>query len=135
MNAISLKRTGSSPIAFDGEPIAEADGRILGGREHNRYHKLALYRTAAGRHVLAIQYLTHWQGEFDNAEVHHADDAQAVLAALMSYDPLMHVAGYPPGETYAEKQRRLEDDICRRYRATVTELYDGLPADWSERIE
>lgn len=134
MERITLRRTGSHPLTFLGDQLAEVSGFRFGDREQSRWHELALYRTESGRHVLSIGFRTRWQGEVDHDEAHHADTSAEVLNQLTAYDPLAHIAGYPPGEAYIEKQRRLEDDICRRWNATITALYDQLPVGWAEEV-
>ena len=132
----SLTRSGLPPLVFIGELIAECDGSRSGdGRENNRYHNLALYRTDGGRYVLAIAYRTRWQGEIDHDAAYHATDPAELLGHLTSYDPLDHVAGFPPVEAHAQRQARLEDDITRRFARQITELYAQLPEEFAERID
>ena len=53
--------------------------------------------------------------------------AAGVAAGLTDYDPCAPVRGYPPGDTYAQKQRRLLRDVRARYEAQVSELLAAHP--------
>jgi hypothetical protein len=131
---ITLDRTGLPPLRFRGEEVARVEGRWSRGRETNRWHEVAVYRTEGGRHVVAIGYRTLWQGELDHDHVTHAAAPAAVIEALQDYAPLAHIGGYPPGESYREKQDRLQADILRRWEALVSELYERLGPDYAEVI-
>lgn len=134
MESFTLRRTGQPPLAFKGEPIAEVDGRYVGGQEQNRWHELALYRTEAGRYVLAIAYRTIWQGESDHHEAHHAESPSAVLERLRDFDPLEYLVGYPPGRAHEAKQERLRDSLQRRWETLISDLYEDLPVEWAEEV-
>jgi hypothetical protein len=90
-----------------------------------------LYR-AAGGYVVAIAYRTRWQGELDRDEAHTAARAVDVEKILRDYDPAGHVSGFPAGEHYAEKQRRLLSDIRARYEDQISSLLEKLPSDLEE---
>lgn len=120
----TLRRTGKPPLRFQGELLAEEEGD---GRDRTRWHSLRVYRTAGGRYVLHIEYTTRFQGESDYCAAWVLEDAVAVGKKLTEYDPTAHVAGFPPGEHYAEKQARLLADIRRRYEAQVSEILASDP--------
>lgn len=130
MEDFTLARTGLPPLKFSGEKIASVDGWRVGSKEQNRWHDLAVYRTAGNRYVLEIAFRSRWDGDTDHVEVHHSLAPGDLIDQLTVYDPLEHVSGYPPGDAYREKQARLEQDICRRFRAGISELYEGLPVRW-----
>jgi hypothetical protein len=136
MSDFTIARTGRPPLAFTGEVVAEADGRWTNGRENNRWHELRLYRTGGGRWVAEVAYRTRWQGELD----HDVAEVAATPAELAGWlrtevDPLEAVRGYPAGDAYAEKQRRLENDLRLRFDRLATDLFAQVAADFAERVE
>lgn len=130
-DTITLKRTGKAPLRFTGELIKESDG---GSRDANRWHELAVYRTAKGKYVVRIAYRTRWQGELDRDTAEIVAKPNEVAAALEEYDPCSPVGGYPAGEAYADRQARLMNDIRRRYDAQVSELLASSP-EFAEVVE
>lgn len=113
--AFELERTGGQPLKFRGEMIADESGWWHGGKEHNRWHNVRIYRTAAGKWVGEIVYRTSWQGELDHHAVYVADSVQDLAADLQTYDPLDHLQGFPPHDHFAERQARLERDVSGRF--------------------
>lgn len=122
MESFTLTRTGLAPLKFQGELLAEADGERQAGRERNRWHELAVYRTAGGKYVLKISYRTKWQGELDHDHAESMEKASGVELALRNYDPAKHVGGYPQHAAYAERQAKLLADIRQSYAALVSEV-------------
>jgi hypothetical protein len=88
---------------------------------------VGLYRTQNGRAVLHIQYKSSWEGEAESSTVvmFEGFPVAQIETALMQYDPVEHLIGYPPGEAHAEKQERLVADLRQRYRALVSEVLNG----------
>jgi hypothetical protein len=117
-----LPRSGQAPLKISATRWLENEGQRRNGREQTRWHDLAIYYLDRDQYVAAIAYRTNWQGEngHDAAEVVAA--AGDVGRVLRDYDPLAHVAGFPPGEAYAERQRRLESDLVGRYQSQVSEI-------------
>jgi len=87
MEKVKLTRTGDAPLAFDGEVAAEATGDVHGGEELTRWHDLSLYRMASGRYVVAIDYLTRWQGESAHSSAQVCQSTEDVQRLLRDYDP------------------------------------------------
>jgi hypothetical protein len=135
MTSYTLERPGDRPLTFTGEMLAESEGRVRRGKENTRWHDVRVYRTAGGTFVVEIAYTTEWKGEEGHRLVRTAGTAEAVHEILSTYEPLAHVVGYPPGETYAEKQRRLELAIVSQYRAQVGELLAEHPDLFAEVLE
>jgi len=133
-DVITLTRTGKAPLRFTGELLEESDGRIQGGKDHNRWHHLAVYRTGGNSYVVRIAYKTIWQGELDREITEIVGKPEAVAVVLRDYDPTSHVQGYPPGEHYAAKQARTLDDIRRRYDSQVSEILASAP-EFAEEVE
>lgn len=119
---ITLTRSGDAPLTFSGELLAESDGQWHTGREQNRYHSLGIYKTDAGRYVVGVSYSTSWQGEVGRYVAHVAATPAELANWLRNFDPTAHVGGFPPGDAYAEKQRRLLADIRVRWESQVSEV-------------
>jgi hypothetical protein len=131
---ITLPRTGQAPLTFSGELLADTDGERQGGKEQNRWHELAVYRTAGGKYVIAIRYRTRWQGELDHDTAQIVAAPAGVATELMAYDPCAAVQGFPAGAGYADRQERLLLDIRRRYDAQVSEILAADPS-FAETVE
>lgn len=127
MTTYKLSRTGQAPLVFEGEELARVDGKWSAGREQNRYHNLAVYRTAGGNYILQVEYITQWQGEQRHDHVIVlGQDLSELANALREYDPCTRVQGYPPGPQYAEKQDRLLTSMRSRYDEQVSALLDKI---------
>lgn len=126
MSSYTLTRTGNRPLAFDGEAIAGATSRGSSGPAENRWHELAVYRTAGGALVLRLAYRTQWQGELAHDEAVQVASAEDAAAELRAYDPCAYLLGYPPGEHYAERQERVRRDLRLRYETAVSEVLGEL---------
>ena len=132
----TLPRTGKPPLRFQGEFVAEASSHIgvNGGPLQNRWHEIALYRTAAGKLVWSVTYRTRWQGEYDHHTVGVVELEAALIDELtIEYDMLAHYAGYPAGDAYADRDRRQRDAIRLGYERAVAEVLAA--ADISEEVE
>jgi hypothetical protein len=83
MEKITLSRTdGRRPLSFEGELLAEVKDRWVSGREHTRWHELRAYRTASGRYVLEVEYVTQWQGEQGSCRAEVYDTMEALVEAV-----------------------------------------------------
>lgn len=131
----TLPRTGDLPLRFEGEFLAESSSHRHQGPGQNRWHELAIYRTAAGTYVLAITYRSCWQGEDDHHWVEHAGSIPAVRDALVGYPVVPPGIGYPPGPAYAEKQARMVEDLRRRYDQAMSALFQEAGKTFAETIE
>lgn len=134
MQRFTIPRTGDAPVVFEGEHLAEVSTRLAAGRERNRWFEVDLYRTQAGKYVLAIDFHTMWQGEHDTSRVVLCDSPADVRAELTLFNPLEDVGGYPPGDVYAEKQSRLERALFLDWQTAVEELFVGLEEEFAEVI-
>jgi hypothetical protein len=131
---IVLRRDGDAPLAFRGERIATADTRETQGDGQNRWNEVAIYRTAGGRYVVAIEYHTQWQGEAGTREAHAlGPDLADVAECLRTTIPVPEGIGYPPGDQYADRQARMEASLRRRWEAMVGRILSEIGA--AERIE
>lgn len=126
-----VRRSGQAPLMFEGSVRRETSGRtgtyassLCVLREANRYHNLAVYDVSDGGYVATIEYHTQWQGETNHYSAAYCETPGDVAQFFARYDPADNVVGFPPGEQFAEKQRRLLADIAARYKAQVTHLLD-----------
>lgn len=125
MDSYRLPRTGDAPLAITGERIAESDGQHQAGREHNRWHELAVYRIQDGRYAVQIAYRSQWQGEIGHDLVEVVASSADVAEVFRRYDPATVVRGYPDRDHYRERQAALVADVRGRYQAQVSELLDN----------
>lgn len=121
----TLRRSGQAPLTFRGELIASSDGERQGGKEHTRWHELAIYRTAGGKYVAVISFRTKWQGELDHDEAEPLATPEEVARYFRVWRPTQFVAGFPEGQHYAARQEKLLADIANRYYEQVSELLSG----------
>lgn len=68
-----IKRSGQAPLRVRGELLAKAESSFERSRSDysgspGHCEEVRIYRTAAGKHVLAIAHYTQWQGEHDSDE-------------------------------------------------------------------
>lgn len=134
MQPYELSRTGNAPVRFTGELLAAVDGFRSAGKENNRWHELAVYRTAGGQIVGVIQYRTRWQGEEGRDLVEVLASPAAATSFFRDHFVEHDPTGYPPGDHYAEKQARLIADVRRRYESAVTELLSQSADVFAETI-
>ncbi len=130
----TLTRTGAAPVRFKGTLLAEADGKMVQGKEQNRYHVLTVYQTEGGQYVLAIDYVALWKGESDHHYASVCKDTWDVVDALQQYVPSDVVQGYPPGAQFLERQRRLIQDVSDRFDVLVSELLGQHPELFGEEV-
>ena len=135
MEAISLPRTGTAKLSFQGELIAEASSKRHQGPAENRWFELAVYRrenyeiSPDGKiicsYVIAIGFRTCWQGELDRDFAEPRGDADSVRTAFESFDPCDPALwrGIPENVHDAERRNSYyRDAIGAAYRAAVSEL-------------
>lgn len=122
MNTITLPRTGDSPLRFQGELLAEAGGPRFNGQDINRFHVLQIYRSDGGRFVVAIEFVSRWQGEAGANEAHVCRSGDDVRRVLREYEPIGDRVGFPDKPEFADRQRRLTTAIREQYDACVSEL-------------
>jgi hypothetical protein len=125
---VLIRRTGREALRLTGYGLAaQTSSRTTSGPRQNRWHELEWWSHDAAlsgpeqRHCLVVRYCTQWQGELghDDARILLRRDLERVLREI---DPCAHVTGYPVGEHYVEKQRRLLADIRAGYEHAVSDL-------------
>ena len=101
-------------------------GQIHAGKEQNRWHELAIYRTAGGKWVGYVRYCTQWQREDGHDFATWCAEAADLVVELKYYNPTEHVKGFPVGGQYAEKQARLTADLRECYEHRLAELLGDI---------
>lgn len=135
---VRLDRTGEAPLAFRGSLVAEAaTGKWWQGVEQNRWHEVAVYRTAAGRYVLAVRYRTLWQGEADRARATVHRDVAGVEDELYGYPAAEDAAGLGHlarmSASGADKAQRIGASLEGRFAEAVSRVLGALGVE--ERVE
>jgi len=135
MAEFKLRRSGRAPLKFNGELLAEASSRSE--KKSNRKtsgHLVRIYRTAAGKYVLQIEYGSDYRQETPAWTAEVCDKASDVRSMLETYDPALDVTGYPPEPSFAARQKILLDETRRRFSAIVSEILES-DDDFAERID
>jgi hypothetical protein len=133
MDSVRIERTGKRPLLFDGEIVAESDGKAI-DPDGVRWHEIRVYRTAGGATVLEIAYRTKWRGEDGHtfAEKVEASDVARVLA---EHNPTEYVRGFPPLEQYADRQRNLLGFLRGRYLSQCNIINGQLGDEVAETLK
>jgi hypothetical protein len=132
MTTYTVPRTGRAPLNLTAQAVASAVGAQHAGREHKRWHDLALYRTARGQYVASVQYHTGWRGELGHAVAEVFDNLAGALRWLEGHDPTSYVAGFKPLPVYKKRQAALLADIRARYLDRVSAILSQLEVE--ERV-
>lgn len=127
LGQVKLTRTGQRPLEFTGEIVAEADSRWSAGRENNRWHELALYKTESGKYVLAVDYQTQWEGEHNHHDAWILDSPVDVESILTSLDPCEHMESMPSAPQFQDKDQKRRQILTWNYKNAVSELLSELP--------
>lgn len=128
----TLPRTGNQPLRFRGQVLAEGTSRRPDQKD-TRWHGAVVYRTAAGKFVVLARFRTRWEGEQDDDRAEVVEAPEGVVRTLREYDPVPEGIGYPPGDSFAEKQRRMEADLRARWAALVGRVL--AECGFAERVE
>ena len=72
-DTIIVRRTGQAPLRIRGELLASESSDSESASSNysgstGRCQRVRVYRTASGKHVVAIHHETRWQGEHDTDE-------------------------------------------------------------------
>ena len=123
MERIVLSRTGQGPLAFEGEMLSAATGKMASGKGRSRWHNLAVYQPAGGKYVVAILYETEWPGEHGHSLARVVDTAAEVPAVFREYDPSERVHPLPDHYEKAKlDQNRRINLLVQDYQQRVTEV-------------
>ena len=115
--AFSIPQSGEMPYEFVGRVLTEA--RSFDLSQLDRGYALTVYIDREDQLYAHLVYHTRWKYETETDTVFVADDVEQLADKLLKYDPLTHVVGYPPGERFVEKQKRLLAWLTLEYKALV----------------
>ena len=122
----SVPRSNDRPLRFEGELVAERDGKTVGLKQ---WHHVRLYHTQGGKWVVAVSYRSTWPRDMPDDMAMVCDDPVQVATVLNEYDPTQFAVGPPEGALNAAKRRQEHwDSVTARYDSLVAELL-------SERLE
>ena len=123
MKTYTYRRTGSRPLQFEGEHLADIS---TADHNENRWFEAKLAITKGGSYVVAVTYFSRWEKENDLYFAHHGT-AEEVSAWLEGFDFMQGVLGIPTGvQNWAEKQARLEKNMRSHWGQVVSALCTEL---------
>lgn len=124
METFKLNRSGKAPLKFNGELITESSSS-----DHNstRWHEISVYKTDSKKWVVAVEFVSRWQGEASKDTVEYFNNPQDIAKYLEEFDCLDGLLGFPAGEHYADKQAKLEKDIKTRWGSLISEILGNIP--------
>jgi hypothetical protein len=129
-----IQRTGDAPLKFEGELIAESDGKYAAGNDQNRWHNLRLYRTSKGNIVAECEYLTCWQGELGHQEAAALGSVAEAIEWFKGIIPATYVQGFPDKPEYQERQANLLNWIDKRLADQITEIAEEVGDEAAEEV-
>jgi hypothetical protein len=127
---VLIPRTGLPALRLEGYGLAAAEtSERPAGLLGLRYHEIEWWSHDVQlpgpeqRHCLVVRYRSKWEGELGHDQAHLLlrRDLEQVLRSI---DPTEHVQGFPEGEHYAQKQRRLLQTIRLGYEHAVSRLLE-----------
>lgn len=127
-----LKNSGTPPVAFTGNLIAEQSGPWDRGKQITRWIDLKLYRTETGKHVSHITFNSTREGESERQKVFYGD-LPTCVKALQDWKPSEQLPGVgfpnPENKQFKSRQERLMASMDALYADRLSRLLDVLPAD------
>lgn len=135
MEIIKLERSGQEPLRFRGELLSTANGQFVGtppDKPNVDWFELSLYRSEAGRFLIAVTYRRNLKGACDEQRM--VADAKNPAAWLQDFRErqafLEMVIGFPPGLEH--KQRRLEERLTRQFDQLISAILKDFPENLSD---
>lgn len=143
MPEFTLPRTGWPTVVLTGRRLASAQSP--GYRKHEEsprarcmWFTADVYETAKGKYVLALsfRYSGKLSRESEQDIVEVWSTLEDVCDFLESFDPMICVTGYPPGDYWVPKQALLAESIKEDFDILVERVEDALAKlSEPERIE
>lgn len=118
MTTYTMTRPGLPPLRFDGYVLGRAFTKV-GKREY----LACVYRTDNAALVLSVAFNSEWERETGYNWVAVAQDVPELVAQYKSWDPIPAGVGFPVGEAYAEKQKRLVAELKAAFDASISEAF------------
>lgn len=120
----TVGRTGNAPLKFEGQKIATGSSHV---HDAARWWNLALYRTDGELYVVWARYCSQWQGEQEIERAETCRDARGVRDFLRELDPIPEGYGFPEGDQYDARQRKLMLTMERGLDRAISEVLADLP--------
>ena len=123
MDQVILPRSGTAPLRFRGELLAQSSSRKDGLKKSARqWYEAFLYRIDGGGFVASAVYRTEWAHEREHSWAVALTDAQEVICWLQNLPVLDAMIGCPPGEQFERKQERLAATLRSQWEWLVGDL-------------
>ncbi len=78
----TIRRDGKKDFVFTGVKLGSSSDYENQGPQNSRWHEIEMYKTNAGKYVVAQCYVTCWQGEEDSRRADVCESAAEVLELL-----------------------------------------------------
>lgn len=131
MKTDQIPRTGDVPLEIRGHVLAHITTKEPAGEGRFRWHELTLYDLGGERYAVHVTYRSEFlrrgstvEPSYDWGQV--LDGPEALIDWLQKLRESRPVLGWPTGEHYAERQKRLLKDLRLRYERAVTLLLKPL---------
>ena len=127
-----LIRTDSDPVEFNGRLLCSLKSprarRLESKDSYVRWFEADIHETRFGTIIAAVRYrfrgpMTE-EREYDG--VFTADSPIAIVSQIATFDPTECVYGFPDGDYWNDRQKRLDLDIRRDWAALVEDLKESL---------
>jgi hypothetical protein len=107
MKQIKINRTGLRPLVFEGKQVASEDSYNYGGKMHNRWHEVTVYRGATCW-VAKVAYLSKWAGEGAHVDAAAFNTRFDLETWLENYEmPNKDSIGFPKRPEHEARQAAL----------------------------
>lgn len=116
---VTLPRTGKSPLQFRGRLRTTVSARHAVDTWTIRIFDVD------GGHIVAIDYEKSHNRH--PVSTHFAEFTTNPAQVLGNFEPLKTLAGYPPGERFADQQRALETQTLQAFGALISEALTSFP--------
>ncbi len=118
---LTLTRTGTTPIRFEGELLAEHTTTTDNpkNKRDRRFH-LATYRTNDARYVAYVHFQTTWETEVDHHWAEVFRSPADLAECLSTREPIPLGVGYPADKAFVEKHNHLMDVLNAQYQSSVS---------------
>ena len=125
-NELIIERTGKPALKIlKGEKVASYTTRDH--EKISRWFEAELYRTGSGKYVCMIKSATTWPNENQRNVAEPFEDGSALAAWLDGLTPWTWFLGFPPGDQFIPKQKRLVEELKGQYARLVTEILKAVP--------
>lgn len=131
MDRHTVPRTGDIPLEFTGRIVSRASTKEPVGEGRFRWHELTLFDLGEERYAVHVWYRSDFlrKNGVHEAPYHWGqvvDGIEALRDWLHGLNESRPVVGYPPGDHFAAKQKRLLLGLRLRYEQAISNLLSPL---------